>query len=77
MKKRTPKARLEGLSEESRKLLRKGADRGFLRVEEVDSLASSGKLADGELEVFLDIFYKFAVEQPIEVHSMSFSYNST
>ncbi len=54
MKKRSPKAKLEGLSEESRKLLRKGADRGFLRVEEVDSLASSGKLAEGELEEFLE-----------------------
>ncbi|MFH1679755.1 MAG: sigma-70 family RNA polymerase sigma factor [Candidatus Eisenbacteria bacterium] len=55
---------LEGLARESRSLLRKGAARGFLRSDEVDDLASSGRLEEGELEAFLDAVEKLSI--PVE-----------
>lgn len=64
MKKPIDKERLADLSEESRKLLRKGATRGHILSEEVDDLASSGRIEEEELEKFLEAADALAL--PIE-----------
>ncbi|MFH1278748.1 MAG: sigma-70 family RNA polymerase sigma factor [Candidatus Eisenbacteria bacterium] len=63
-KKPIDKGRLADLSEESRKLLRKGAARGHILSEEVDDLASSGRIEEEELETFLEAAESLAL--PIE-----------
>jgi RNA polymerase primary sigma factor len=64
MKHISKRKHLEGLAKESRNLLRRGAERGFIRSEEVDDLASSGRLEEGELESFLDAVDTLSI--PIE-----------
>jgi RNA polymerase primary sigma factor len=54
MKSRTRTKDLPRLPGEGADLLRKAAERGFLRSGEVDELASSGKLEERELETFLE-----------------------
>ncbi|RPJ41627.1 MAG: hypothetical protein EHM19_11540, partial [Candidatus Latescibacterota bacterium] len=64
MGRRRDKRDLSSLPDEGRELLRKAAERGRLHSEEVDELASSGKLEEGDLENFLDAADALAL--PIE-----------